>query len=87
MPFTDNADAAQNHDYHVFFEKSRISTEYIEFPQGSNRGNAYSFGKSKGSGRVYFKEKTDADFALMVKGQTAVVSIDGEMTELALPAK
>ncbi len=83
VSFADWVQGDQNHYYHVYFDKSRIWVEWVEFPPGT----AYWFGKTRGNGRVNFGDRTEADFVLLVKGQTAYVSIDREITEYTLPDK
>jgi hypothetical protein len=66
--------------YAVFLDKGRIAF-YM------NRGSTvYEVGKTRGPGRVNFGNPAEADFALAVKGKSAYVSVDGEVTEYTLSA-
>ena len=44
----------------------------------------YLVGKTRGSGRADFGNPAEADFAVAVKGQSAFVSVNGEVTEYTL---
>ncbi len=66
--------------YAVFLDKGRIA---FFMSRGSN---VYEVGKTRGSGRVNFGNPAEADFALSVKGKSAYVSVDGEVTEYTLSA-
>ena len=66
--------------YVVFLDKGRIA---FFMSRGSN---VYEVGKTRGPGRVNFGNPADADFALAVKGKSAYVSVDGEVTEYTLSA-
>jgi hypothetical protein len=46
----------------------------------------YQVGKTRGSGRANFDNPAEADFAIAVKGKSAFVSVDGEVTEYTLSA-
>jgi hypothetical protein len=71
--------AQENGDHYVIFlDKSRI---LFLMTRGSN---AYNVGKTSGSGKANFSIPAEADFILAVKGQTAYVSVDGEVTEYTL---
>ena len=48
--------------------------------------NSYNVGKTSGSGKVNFDNPAEADFVLAVKGQSAYVSVNGEVTEYTLSA-
>ena len=50
----------------------------------SRGANVYEVGKTRGSGRVNFGNPAEADFALAVKGKSAYVSVDGDVTEYTL---
>ena len=64
--------------YAVFLDKSRI---LFLMARGSH---VYSVGKTKGSGRTHFSNPAEADFTVIVKGQSAFVSVDGEITTYTL---
>ncbi len=66
--------------YAVFLDKSRI---LFLMARGSN---VYLVGKTRGSGRANFGNPAEADFAVAVKGQSAFVSVNGEVTEYTLSA-
>lgn len=64
--------------YVVFLDKSRILFLM------RRASNAYLVGKTRGSGRTDFGNPAEADFALAVKGQSAFVSVNEEVTEYTL---
>jgi hypothetical protein len=64
--------------YSVFLDKSRI---LFLMKRGSYN---YLVGKTRGPGRTDFGNPAEADFVLAVKGQSAYVSVDGEVTEYTL---
>jgi len=64
--------------YAVFLDKSRI---LFLMKRGSG---VYQVGKTSGSGRADFGNPAEADFAVAVKGQSAFVSVNGEVTEYTL---
>lgn len=64
--------------YAVFLDKSRI---LFLMARGSN---VYNVGKTRGSGRLALTLPAEAEFAIAVKGQSAYVSVDGEVTEYTL---
>jgi hypothetical protein len=64
--------------YAVFLDKSRI---LFLMARGSN---VYNVGKTRGSGRANFGNPAQADFVLVVRGQSAFVSVDGDVTEYTL---
>jgi hypothetical protein len=64
--------------YAVFLDKGRI---LFLMARGSR---AYSVGKTKGSGRANFGNPAEADFAVAVKGQSAFVSVNEDVTEYTL---
>lgn len=64
--------------YAVFLDKSRI---LFLMARGTY---AYNVGKTRGSGRVTYTPPAEADFVVAVKGQTAYVSVDGDVTEYTL---
>jgi len=66
--------------YAVFLDKSRI---LFLMARGEN---VYLVGKTRGSGRADFGNPAEADFAVAVKGQSAFVSVNGEVTEYTLSA-
>ncbi|MBK7319102.1 hypothetical protein [Candidatus Villigracilis affinis] len=66
--------------YVVILDKGRIA---FFMSRGSN---VYEVGKTRGPGRVNFSNPAEADFALAVKGKSAYVSVDGEVTEYTLSA-
>ena len=66
--------------YSVFLDKSRI---LFMMKRGTY---AYMVGKTRGPGRTNFGNPAEADFVLSVKGQSAFVSVDGEVTEYTLSA-
>ena len=69
-----------NDHYAVFLDKGQI-----KFLMG--RGSyVYNVGKTRGPGRTNFGNPAEADFAVIVKGQTAFVSVDGEVTTYTLSA-
>ncbi len=71
----------ENDDHYVvFLDKGRIA---FFMSRGSN---VYEVGKTRGPGRVNFGNPAEANFALAVKGKSAYVSIDGEVTEYTLSA-
>jgi len=66
--------------YAVFLDRSRNL-----FLMG--RGvNVYNVGKTRGSGTHSLGNPAEADFILSVKGQSAYVSVDGDVTEYTLSA-
>ena len=69
----------ENGDYYVvFLDKSRVLF-------GMKRGsNVYNVGKTRGVGRFDYGNPAEADFVLAVKGQSAYVFVDGEMSEYTL---
>lgn len=69
-----------NDHYSVFLDKSRI---LFLMKRGSN---VYLVGKTRGSGRASFGNPAEADFAVAVRGQSAFVSVDGDVTEYTLSA-
>jgi hypothetical protein len=64
--------------YSVFLDKSRILFLM------KRASKVYLVGKTRGSGRANFGNPAEADFAMAVKGQSAFVSVDGEVTEYTL---
>jgi hypothetical protein len=71
----------ENRDhYAVFLDKARV---LFLMARGSK---VYLVGKTKGSGRANFGNPAEADFAVAVKGQSAFVSVDGDVTEYTLSA-
>ncbi len=64
--------------YAIFLDKSRI---LFLMARGSH---VYTVGKTRGPGTVSFGNPAEADFAVSVKGQSAYVSVDGEVTEYTL---
>lgn len=64
--------------YAVFLDKSRI---LFLMARGSH---VYNVGKTRGSGRLALTLPAEAEFAISVKGQSAYVSVDGEVTEYTL---
>ena len=73
--------AQENGDhYAVFLDKGRIL-----FLMGRGK-NSYNVGKTSGSGKVNFDNPAEAEFVLAVKGQSAYVSVNGEVTEYTLSA-
>lgn len=64
--------------YAVFLDKSRI---LFLMARGSN---VYSVGKTRGPGRTDFGNPAEADFVVIIKGQTAYVSVNGEVTTYTL---
>jgi len=73
--------AKENGDhYAVFLDKGRI---LFLMKRGSH---SYNVGKTSGSGKVNFDIPAEADFILAVKGQSAYVSVNGEVTEYTLSA-
>ena len=64
--------------YVVFLDKARI---LFLMKRGSK---VYLVGKTRGSGRAKFGNPAEADFAVAVKGQSAFVSVNGEVTEYTL---
>jgi hypothetical protein len=69
----------QDH-YAVFIDKSRIL-----FLMGRG-ANVYNVGKTRGSGHLNFGSPAEADLVVSVKGQSAYVSVDGDVTEYTLSA-
>lgn len=67
-----------NDHYVVFLDKARI---LFLMARGSR---VYLVGKTRGSGRANFGNPAEADFAVAVKGQSAFVSVNGEVTEYTL---
>jgi hypothetical protein len=67
-----------NDHYVVFLDKSRI---LFLMKRGSG---VYLVGKTSGSGRANFENPAEADFVVAVKGQSAYVSVNGEVTEYTL---
>ncbi|MBI3160878.1 MAG: hypothetical protein HYZ23_00130 [Chloroflexi bacterium] len=71
----------ENDDHYVvFLDKGRIA---FMMKRGSN---TYEVGKTRGPGQVNFGNSAEADFALAVKGSSAYVSVNGEVTEYTLSA-
>jgi hypothetical protein len=69
----------ENRDhYGVFIDKSRI---LFLMGRGSK---VYNVGKTSGSGRLNFGNPAEADLIIAVKGQTAYVSVDGDVTQYTL---
>ena len=69
----------ENDDHYVvFLDRSRI---LFLMKRGSG---VYQVGKTRGSGRANFENPAEADFAIAVKGQSAFVSVDGEVTQYTL---
>ncbi len=66
--------------YAVILDKSRI---LFLMKRGQY---SYSVGKTRGPGRTNFGNPAEAEFAVIVKGQTAYVSVDGEVTTYTLSA-
>lgn len=66
--------------YAVFLDKARI---LFLMARGSK---VYLVGKTRGSGRANFGNPAEADFAVAVKGQSAYVSVNGDVTEYTLSA-
>jgi len=66
--------------YVVFLDKGRIA---FFMSRGSS---VYEVGKTRGPGRVNFGNPAEADFSLAVRGKSAYVSVDGEVTEYTLSA-
>ena len=64
--------------YAVFLDNRRI---LFLMGRGSK---VYNVGKTRGPGTVNFSSPAEADFVLSVKGQSAFVSVDGEVTEYTL---
>jgi len=64
--------------YAVFLDKGRIAFLM------SRGANVYEVGKTRGPGRVNFGNPAEADFVLAVKGKSAYVSVDSEVTEYTL---
>jgi hypothetical protein len=64
--------------YTVFLDKSRILFLM------KRASKVYLVGKTRGSGRTDFGNPAEADFAIAVKGQSAFVSVNGEVTEYTL---
>ncbi|HEX2697924.1 MAG TPA: hypothetical protein VHM28_09460 [Anaerolineales bacterium] len=71
---------ANRDHYAVFLDKSRI---LFLMTRG---GNPYSVGKTRGSGRANFSLPAEADVAVIVNGQMAYVSVNGDFTEYTLSA-
>jgi hypothetical protein len=71
-----------NEDYYaVFLDKSRL---FFYSAQGSQ---VKRMSKAHGAGHISIDgDPAEADFALAVKGQIAYVSVNGDITEYALPA-
>ena len=67
----------QDH-YGVFIDKSRI---LFLMGRGSK---VYNVGKTSGSGRLNYGDPAEADLIIAVKGQTAYVSVDGDVTQYTL---
>lgn len=69
----------ENEDhYAVFLDKGRI---LFLMGRGSH---SYEVGKTSGSGRVQYGNPAEADFLILVKGDKAYVSVDGQMTAYTL---
>lgn len=66
--------------YAVFLDRSRI---LFLMARGSN---VYLVGKTRGPGRTNFGNPAEADFVVSVKGQSAYVQVEGEVTEYTLSA-
>jgi len=64
--------------YAVILDKGRIAFFM------SRGANVYEVGRTRGPGRVSFGNPAEADFALAVKGKSAYVSVDSEVTEYTL---
>jgi hypothetical protein len=70
-----------NAQYVLDFNKSKIGLLWIA---GSKSPYAYEIGKTKGTGRVDFKDKTETDFAVLLHGLSLYVSFDGMVTQYTL---
>jgi hypothetical protein len=64
--------------YAVFIDKGRI---LFLMGRGSH---VYNVGKTRGSGRLSFGDPAEADLVVSVKGRSAYVSVDGNVTEYTL---
>ena len=64
--------------YAVFLDRSRI---LFLMSRGSN---VYNVGKTRGSGRASFGNPAEADFSISVKGQSAYVAVNSDITEYTL---
>jgi hypothetical protein len=69
-----------NDHYAVFLDKGQI---FFRMARGSYN---YAVGKTRGPGRTNFGNPAEADFVVIVKGQTAYVSVNGEVTMYTLSA-
>ncbi len=66
--------------YAVFIDRARIAFMM-------NRGNkVYQVGKTSGTGRLNIQEPTEADVAVIIKGATSYVLVDGQATKYTLSA-
>lgn len=66
--------------YAVFIDKARIAFMM-------NRGNkVYQVGKTSGSGRLSIQDPTEADVAVIIKGGTSYVLVNGDVTRYTLSA-
>lgn len=69
----------ENEDhYAVFLDQSRI---LFLMSRGEN---TYNVGKTRGTGRANFGNPAEADFQVLINGQSAYVSVNGEVTEYTL---
>lgn len=66
--------------YAVFIDKARIAFLM------NRGGTAYQVGKTSGSGRLNIAEPTQADVAVIIKGASAYVLVDGVPTRYTLSA-
>lgn len=66
--------------YGIFIDKGRI---LFLMGRGSH---VYNVGKTRGSGRLSYGNPAEADLIVSVKGQSAFVSVDGDVTEYTLSA-
>jgi hypothetical protein len=73
--------------YDLEFSKSSISLSWLTQTAGSKFMYLYEIGKTSGTGRVDFKDKTETDFAALLRGLNLYVSFDGVVTQYALSAK
>jgi len=69
-----------NDHYAVFLANSRI---VFLMARGTY---SYEVGKTQGSGRANFDNPAEADFAVAAKGQSAYVSVNGDVTQYTLSA-
>jgi len=77
---------ATDAQYVLEFNKTNIRLSWLTQKAGSTMTYLYEIGKTSGTGRVDFKDKTETDFVALLRGQSLYVSFDGVVTKYTLSA-